>query len=126
MVAWRAARFSVKMKSMKPDFIIGGMTGEVPGAKRYSCVYCQSDAWIGPASIRILSEHTDAKVICLTCYVSNPKIPASTEAETSVSSREELVDALGTEKADFLVANAPKMIAALRKKVAALEPWKKN
>jgi hypothetical protein len=43
-----------------------------------------------------------------------------------VSSRDELVEALGTEKADFLVKNGPKMIAALRKKSAALEPWKKN
>jgi hypothetical protein len=111
---------------MKPDFIIGGVTGEGPGAKLYSCAYCQSDAWLGPASIKILSENVETKVICLMCYLVNPKVPQSTEAETSVSSREELVEALGTEKADFLVKNGPKMIAALRKKSAALEPWKKN
>ncbi len=111
---------------MKADFIIGGISGEGPGAKRYSCSFCQSDAWIGPASIKILSENPETKVICLACYVSNPKIPASSEMETSVSSRDELVEALGAEKADFLVKNGPKMIAALRKKAAALEPWKKN
>jgi hypothetical protein len=111
---------------MKPDFIIGGVTGEGPGARLYSCSFCQSDAWLGPASIKILAENAHTKVICLTCYLVNPKVPQSTEAETSVSSRDELVEALGTEKADFLVKNGPKMIAALRKKTAAFEPWKKN
>ncbi len=110
---------------MNADFIIGGETGEVPGAKRYSCLYCRADAWLGPASIKILSENTTTKVICLECYLSNPKIPQATEMETSVSSREELVEALGTEKADLLVKHAPKIFAALRKK-AAFEPWKKN
>ena len=111
---------------MKPNFIIGGVTGEGPGAKLYSCSFCQSNAWLGPASINIITEHLDTKVICLHCYLWNPKVPDATEAETSVSSREELVEALGTEKADFLVKNGPKMIAALRKKSATLQPWKKN
>jgi hypothetical protein len=111
---------------MQADFIIGGITGEGPGAVRYSCSYCQADAWIGPASIKIVSQHPETKVICLGCYVSNPKIPSASEMETSVSSRDELVEVLGVENADFLVKNGPKMIAALRKKAAVLEPWKKN
>jgi ribosomal protein L40E len=111
---------------MKPDFIIGGMTGEGPGAKRYSCTYCHTDAWIGPASIKLLKENAETKLICLACYVSNPKIPKAEECETSVSSHEELVEALGVEKADFLAKNTPKIISALKKKAAALEPWKRN
>ncbi len=111
---------------MNPEFIIGGETGEVPGAKLYSCTFCQSDAWLGPASIKILADSLETKVICLQCYFSNPKVPSSGEVETTVSSREELVDALGTEKADFLVENGPKLIEALRKRSAAFEPWKKN
>jgi hypothetical protein len=111
---------------MKPDFIIGGVTGEAAGSKLYSCSFCQSNAWLGPASVKMLTENIETKVICLTCYLTNPKIPQATEAETSVSSRDELVEALGAEKADFLVKNGPKIIADLRKKSAALEPWKKN
>jgi hypothetical protein len=111
---------------MKPDFIIGGVAGDAPGAKLYSCSFCQSDAWLGPASIKMLTEHIETKVICLSCYLTNPKVPQDVDAETTVSSREELVEALGAEKADFLVKNGPKMIAALRKKSAAFEPWKKN
>ena len=111
---------------MEPAFIIGGVTGEAAGAVRYSCSYCQSDAWIGPASIKMLKENADAKVICIVCYISNPKVPAAEEAEISVSSRDELVEALGVEKADLMVKDGPKMIAALKKKALKFEPWKKN
>ncbi len=111
---------------MKPDFIIGGETGEVPGAQRYGCCFCRNNAWLGPASIEIISRDPAVKVICLTCYVSNPKVPAVAETGTQVSSRQELVDALGSERADFLVKHGPKLIASMRKQAAQLEPWKKN
>lgn len=111
---------------MKPDFIIGGETCEVPGAQRYGCCFCRRDAWLGPASIAVLAKHSDVKVICLTCYVTNPAVPSAKETETQVSSREELVQALGTERADFLVEHGPKLLASLRKEAAKLEPWKKN
>jgi hypothetical protein len=108
-----------------PYVIVGGPEGHGPGAERYSCSLCRADAWIGPASIKMLKENPAYQLICLRCYVLDPKVP---EAEShQVSSREELIEAFGSEKMADLVAEAGvKFMREIKKKKPPSEPWKRN
>jgi hypothetical protein len=108
----------------EPFMIVGGVEGNGPGAERYSCSLCQADAWIGPASIRMLKENSSCQLICLRCYILNPKVPAATSHQ--VSSREELIEAYGSEAIADSVAEAGVKFMRDIKKKPPFQPWKKN